>query len=59
MSLNNHSKNSRRCPKCGTDRICRDRRDGELDWMLSLINFYPYYCSQCPTMIRFYRAGRR
>ena len=59
MFLTDPSIANRKCPECGTDRICRDRRSDGFERVLSLLNVYPYYCLQCPTNVRFYRTGRK
>jgi hypothetical protein len=47
------------CPTCATDRVRRAHRQGILERIISLFNFYPYFCLDCPTKIRFYRFKKR
>ena len=58
MLLNAHSKTTLKCPKCGTDRICRAHRIGGWDKLISLVNLYPYRCRQHHCKLRFHRLGR-
>jgi hypothetical protein len=59
MLFTDRATTNRQCPECGTTQICRARRAGGLDRILSLVNRYPYYCHQCPTDVRFYLTGRK
>lgn len=46
--------NAAKCPKCGTYSVRRAHRRGLYERIISLANFYPYDCVQCPDDVRFY-----
>jgi predicted RNA-binding Zn-ribbon protein involved in translation (DUF1610 family) len=48
-----------KCPKCGSQKICRTHREGQRDRIIALLNIYPYYCRDYSCRSRFYRFGRK
>lgn len=53
----NNSSIARNCSNCGSSQVRRTRRKSTMDWFLSKMNFYPYYCQECDA--RSHRFGRK
>ena len=43
-----------KCPKCGSDRISRSKRQGMIEKIISLAGLLPYRCNNYPCNNRFF-----